>query len=90
MILSPAVFPTNICPSKLSTVPLIAEATINKIPAPPMIQVSTVCKIAAVFAPIMLISIIKNATIIATASHEAYTSNPATVYRYPFKNPGHR
>lgn len=55
-----------------------------------MIQVSTVCKIAAVLAPIIFIIIIINATIMATASQEAYTSNPATVYRYPFKNPGHR
>ena len=90
MILSPAVFPTHICPFRLSTVPLITDATINKIPAPPMIQVSTVCKIAAVLAPIIFIIIIINATIMATASQEAYTSNPATVYRYPFKNPGHR
>ena len=71
LIFTPAVVPANICPSRLSTVPLITDATISKIPAPPMIQVRTVCRIAAVFAPIILINIIKNAITIAVISQDA-------------------
>ena len=71
MIPPPVDVPANICPLRLSTLPLMTDATINKIPAPPMIIVRMVCKIAAVLAPKMFIIIIKNATIIATISQEA-------------------
>ena len=56
---------------KLLASPLTTDATIRRIPTTPMITVKTVCKVAAVFAPLILINVIKNATIIATASHDA-------------------
>ena len=77
---SPVVPPTNICPSKLDASPVMAEATTKSIPTPP-ITVSTVCNTAAVLAPLILIYVINIATSMATASHDAYISKPATVYR---------
>ena len=59
----------------------MAEATTKSIPTPPMITVSTVCNTAAVLAPLILIYVINIATSMATASHDAYISKPATVYR---------
>jgi len=67
----PVLSPTNICPCRLLESPLITDATIRRIPAPPMIQVRTVCRTAAVFAPSTLISVMRNATITATATQEA-------------------
>ena len=63
--------PANNCGVKLLASQLTTDATIRRIPTTPMITVKTVCKVAAVFAPLILINVIKNATIIATASHDA-------------------
>ena len=50
--------------------------------------VSIFCMKAAVLTPIIFIYVINIQETIATNNHVAYTSNPSTVYKYPFKNPG--
>ena len=49
----------------------MTDATMSRIPAPPIMMVRMVWSLAAVFAPTMLMSMMPNATIIATISHEA-------------------
>ena len=68
---SPPEFPINSCPVRLAGLPLNRDATISRIPAPPIITVSTVCRTAAVFAPSRLIAVITAAVIMATHSQEA-------------------
>ena len=66
-----ALSPANNCGARLLLSPLTTDATIKRIPTPPIITVKTVCKVAAVLAPLILINVINKATIIATASHDA-------------------
>ena len=54
-----ALSPANNCGARLLLSPLTTDATIKRIPTPPIITVKTVCKVAAVFAPLILINVIK-------------------------------
>ena len=53
---------SHICPVMLAPSPLTAEPTTRRIPAIAIIAVRTVCNIAAVFAPLILINVINTAT----------------------------
>ena len=53
---------SHICPVILAPSPLIAEPTTRRIPAIAIIAVRTVCNIAAVLAPMILINVINTAT----------------------------
>ena len=69
--ISPVESPLNTCPSRFEASPVTTDATMRRIPTPPITTVSIVCRSAAVFAPFILIYVINIATIIATASHDA-------------------
>ena len=61
----PNVFPaplSHICPVIFDASPFTAEPTTRRIPAIAMIAVSTVWRIAAVFAPLILMNVIRIAT----------------------------
>ena len=63
--------PTNIWDSRFEASPLMAEATMSRMPAPAMMTVSSVWSFAAALTPRMLMYVMKMATMTATASHDA-------------------
>ena len=73
--------PMNSCPCRFASLPVKPDAAMRTMPTPPMTKVKTVCKIAAVFAPIILIYVIKTTRKKAKANQVAYISKPPTVYK---------
>ena len=63
--------PANICPSRLEGLPVTTDAAMSRMPAAPMARVRMFCSLAAVFAPMMLITVMNTAKTMAVASQVA-------------------
>ena len=63
--------PSNSWFSRLETSPVTTDAAISRIPAAPMHMVRMFCSLAAICAPMMLITVMKTANSTAVPSHVA-------------------
>ena len=70
-IMPPMPEPSNIWSCRLEASPVITDAAISRMPAAPMHRVRMFCSLAAICAPMILMTVMKTANSTAVPSHVA-------------------